>query len=355
MSCFRVLTLWLAILFVLSSMISSSVSYAATLVTAEVASRLLMNPTRSSPAVVVSLNQGHIPAQTSGVISEMRAKVGDTFNQGEILARVDCIDNNSKLTIEHAQFSQAKTQLLLNKRELVRGEELVKAKNIGEAELDRLLSAVTTAESLLKVQQAFLDMAKLNVERCSIKAPFDGVVTQRIASVGEMISYGKPVIEMVEVNDLEVSAKIANSDESSFNGASAYLFDVGSAQYQVALRTILPVIQSNEKSREARFVFIDKKAIPGSTGRLRWQSEMSYLPAHLLLKRDGKRGYFIVEQLGDKNSAKFIAVSSAEEGRPLAFNMTPNTRIITEGRHGLNDGDEIEVTKQSKMSHGDKS
>ena len=118
---------------------------------------------------------------------------------------------------------------------------------------------------------------------------------------------------------------------------------------------ILPVIQSNEKSREARFVFTDKKAIPGSTGRLRWQSEMLYLPAHLLLKRDGKRGYFIVEQLGDKNSAKFIAVSSAEEGRPLAFNMTPNTRIITEGRHGLNDGDEIEVTKQSKMSHGDKS
>ncbi len=180
--------------------------------------------------------------------------------------------------------------------------------------------------------------------------------TGRSSLIGSWGQYWyETVIEMVEVNDLEVSAKIANSDESSFNGASAYLFDVGSAQYQVTLRTLLPVIPSNEKSREARFVFTDKKAIPGSTGRLRWQSEMSYLPAHLLLKRDGKRGYFIVEQLGDKNSAKFIAVSSAEEGRPLAFNMTPNTRIITEGRHGLNHGDEIEVTKQSKMSHGDKS
>lgn len=360
MSFFRVIAFLLAFFAVLSSMIYSSVIYAATLVSTEEASRLLINPERSSPALVVSLNQGNIPAQTSGVISEIVAKVGDSFKQGETLARIDCVDNISRKKAESAKFSQANTELMLSKRELARGEKLVQQKNIGEAELDKLTSAVKVAQSLLNAQQAVLDMAALNVERCNIKSPYDGVVTKRIASTGEMIEYGKPVVEMIEMAELEVSAKIANSDEVSFNEAVAFVIDVNDEQFSVTLRTFLPIIETHVRSREARFVFSDKTAIAGSTGRLRWQSPLSYLPAHLLQKRDGKNGYFIVENANDKKLAKFIPVSSAEEGRPLLFNGTPNTNIVTDGRYGLNDGDEVELTTQSTQttqttkSHGDK-
>lgn len=338
-----------------SLIIASPFINAATLVTTENANKLLMNPTRSSPAVVVSLNQGNIPAQTSGVISQLLANVGDTIKKGETLAMVDCASNIYKQKAEAAKFSQSETQLLFNQRELKRGKKLVKQKNIGEAELDRIASAVDTARSLFQAQQAMLNMAVLDVERCDIKSPYDGVVTKRIASVGEMIEYGKPIVEMIEVTGLEVSAKIANGDEKSFKAAESFIIDAGGEQYNVTLRALLPVIQSNARSREARFIFSDKKALAGSTGRLRWQSPVSYLPAHLLQKRDGKRGFFIVEKRDGKNMAKFIAVSSAEEGRPLLFNESTNTKVVTDGRHGLNDGDEVELTKLSAKGSGDKS
>ena len=339
----------------LLSIFASPFIYAAKLVTVENANSLLMNPTRSSPAVVVSLNQGNIPAQTSGVINQLQANVGDVFNEGETLATVDCVDNVYKKQAEAAKYSQAETQLLFNKRELKRGEKLFKQSNIGEAELDRMSSAVDTAQSLFHAQQAILNMAVLNVERCNIKSPYNGVVTKRIASVGEMIEYGKPVVEMIEVTRLEVSAKIANSDEKSFKAAQSFTIDAGGEQYKVTLRALLPVIQSNARSREARFVFSENKAFAGSTGRLRWQSPVSYLPAHLLLKREGKSGYFIAENESGKNIAKFIKVSSAEEGRPILFNAEANTQVVTDGRHGLSDGDEVELTKSSAKAHGDKS
>lgn len=169
-----------------------------------------------------------------------------------------------------------------------------------------------------------------------------------------MIEYGKPVVEMIEVSALDVSAKIANSDEESFNAAKSFIIDVAGEQYNVTLRSLLPVIESNTRSREARFVFSDQKAIAGSTGRLRWQSPVSYLPAHLLQKRDGENGYFIVDSGGGKNTAKFISVSAAEEGRPLLFNAATDTKIVTDGRHGLNDGDEVELTTKNMKNHGDK-
>jgi len=336
-----------------SSIMLSPLIQASTLVTVEDAKDLLMNPTRSAPAIVISLNQGNIPAQTSGVLTKVLANVGDIVNKGETLALVDCINNIYKQKAEAAKFSQLKTQLLFNKRDLKRGQKLVKQNNIGEAELDRMSSAVDISRSELSVQQAILDMAFLRVSRCSIKAPYTGVVTKRIASVGEMIEYGKPVIEMLETNSLEVSAKIANSDEASFKEARSYIVDMSGKQYKVTLRALLPVIESNARSREARFIFSSSKAFSGSTGRLRWESPIAYLPAHLLQKRDGKNGYFIVDDSKSNKIAKFIEVLSAEEGRPLLFNATLHTKIVTDGRHSLQDGDEVDLTTLNMKDHED--
>lgn len=339
----------------LSSIIATSCTQASTLVSTETASELLMNPTRSSPAVVISLNKGNIPAQTSGVISKLLVNVGDTVNKGETIAVVDCVNNIFKQKAEAAKFSRAQTQLLFNKRELKRGKKLVQQKNIGEAELDRISIAVDNARSEYNAQQAALDIAVLNVERCNVKSPYLGVVTKRIASVGAMIEYGKPVVEMIETTGLEVSAKIANSDQASFNAAKSYVIDTGGKQYNVSLRALLPVIENNARSREARFIFTNETALAGSTGRLRWQSPIAYLPAHLLQKRNGKRGYFVVENQGGKNIAKFIEVTSAEEGRPLLFSQDQNINVVTDGRHNLNDGDEVKLTQSTLKSNGDNS
>ncbi|XPF93779.1 efflux RND transporter periplasmic adaptor subunit [Colwellia sp. RE-S-Sl-9] len=319
-------------------------SYASTLVIAEEAIDLLMYPTRSSPARVIALNQSLIPAQTSGVVTKLLVNVGDKVVKGEILATLDCDINLLTHKVQAAKYEQFYSLLLFNKRELVRGRSLLKQKNIGEAELDRLNNAVENSRAIIQTQKAEVDTALLNVERCNIKAPYDGVVTMRIANLGEMIDFGKPVVELIEDNRLEVSAKIATSDEQSFYQAKVYTLDIADHSYNVTLRSSLPVIEQNTRSREARFLFIDKQAIAGSTGRLRWKSPTPYLPAHLLQKREGQNGYFII----DDNKAKFITVEMAEEGRPIPYHLPHTSQIITDGRHGLNDGDTIQKTVTNK-------
>jgi RND family efflux transporter MFP subunit len=262
----------LSTLVLLSFFLTSSAYSASTLVTSEKASALLMYPTRSSPARVIALNHSVIPAQTSGVVKKLMVNVGDKVVKGEILATLDCNMNTLTHRSQSAKYEQIYSQLLFNKRELVRGRSLLKQKNIGEAELDRLNNTVEDSRALLQAQKAAVDSALLNVERCNIKAPYNGVVTKRIANLGEMIDFGKPLVELIEDTRLEVSAKIASSDELSFHQAKVYTLDVAGSLYNVTLRAFLPVIENNASSREARFLFMDEQAIAGNTGRLRWKS-----------------------------------------------------------------------------------
>ncbi len=324
---------------------ASQFSHADTFVISEEASDLLLHPTRSSPALVIALNHSVIPAQTSGVVTKLLVNVGDEVIKGEILATLDCQVNTFNHHSESAQYNQLYSELLFNKRELVRGRSLLKQKNIGEAELDRLNNVVENTRGLLQAKKAAVDNALLNVERCNIKAPFDGVVTKRIANLGEMINFGNPLVELIEDKLLEVSAKIASSDEESFHQATLYTLDINDELYTVTLRAYLPLIEDNARSREARFLFVDKQAVAGETGRLRWKSPLPYLPAYLLQKRNGISGYFIVEN----KKAKFVTVESAEEGRPIAYDLPASTQIITEGYQALKDGDAVKlITSNNK-------
>lgn len=320
---------------------SSTLVSAKTLVISEEASTVVIYPTRSAPAIVIALNQSVIPAQTSGVVTKLLVNVGDNVLKGEILATLDCQINVLNHRSQAATFEQLYSQLLFNKRELVRGRSLLEQKNIGEAELDRLNNAVENSRAILQMQKALVERASVNIERCNIKAPFNGIITKRLVSLGEMIDFGKPLVEIIENTRLEVSAKIAGGDEVSFNKAKTFTLDIAERLYNVTRRAFLPVIENNSRSREARFIFIDQQAIAGDTGRLRWKSASPYLPAHLLQKRQGKNGYFINEN----NIAKFIEVDTAQEGRPLVYVLGESTQIITQGHHGLKDGDPIKLKK----------
>lgn len=309
------------------------------LVSTTIANKLIFFPQRSAPAKVVPLNHSVIPSQISALVTNIPVNVGDKVKQGEVLTNLDCRNYQLIKRMENAQVNLLKNQLAFDQREVKRGKTLAKNKNIGDADLDRRETQLLNTQAQLIAQQAALNLAKLNEQRCEIKAPFDGVITERIASIGNMIDVGKPVIKMLEDNNMQVSALITSADMVSFKQAATYSFINNTISYSLSISSIVPLINENARSQEARFNFTSSFPIAGSSGRVIWQSPMPFLPAHLLVLRNKQYGYFIMHN----NKAKFIAVEDAEEGRPIPFHIADESLIIVEGRHGLNDGDKIRV------------
>lgn len=309
------------------------------LINTVIASELTFYPSRSAPAKVIPLNHSVIPSEISALITNIHVDVGQKVKKGQLLTSLDCRNNQLIKKSENAKVSSLKNQLAFDDREAKRGKKLALNKNIGDAELDRRETQLLNTQAQLITQKAAFALAKLNVKRCEIKAPFNGVITQRIASVGNMIDIGKPVIKMLEVENSQVSALIANADMASFQQAQKYSFISNDIIYPLSFSALVPLINDNARSQEARFTLLNNLAIAGSNGRLIWQSPYPFLPAHLLLLRNKVYGFFIIEN----NTAKFISVENAEEGRPIPLNIAEDSLIIVEGRHGLSDGDSVRV------------
>ncbi len=294
-------------------------------------SSLSFHPQRTAPAKVEAMNLSKIPAEISAIIVSIEIKPGSIVSQGDILAKLDCGDNQFRLTASSSLFEQTKQQLKFESKELKRAIKVATNSSLSKSEVERRQTTVNNLEFSIDSNKAAMEIAQRNVQRCNIVSPFAGLVSQRIANVGEMMTPGSAVVEIVQLHNLEVSATISISNISSFEMAESYSFVTNQHIFPIKLRAVFDYIANNSGSQQARFEFIDNSATIGSTGLLKWKSPELHLPAYLLSKRDGKIGVFI-EQAGIAN---FIEVEIAEEGRPFSIQLDSDDKVILDGRHQL--------------------
>ncbi len=309
----------------------------ATIVATKLASDLVLFPSKSAPANVAALNHSLIPALTSAVVSKFKVRIGDVVQEEAVLAELDCQENKLLLGKQKALESQLLSQLEFEEAELARGMRLLKQKSIGQAELDRRALQVKRIGAQVLGQKQSVELARLNVSYCLVKAPFAGVVSQRLANLGEVTVKGQPLISLLEVNNSEIAAQLPLMDIANLRIAKSLTFVSEGESFLVNLFHVLPLISDKTRSQEVRFTFVDEQALPGSTGRVNWVSKQAHIPANLLLRRDGKSGFFIVKD----NKSHFVEVKNVQEGRAIPFNLELSTLLIIDGRYGLVDGQTI--------------
>ncbi len=311
-------------------------------VTTESLESRLFYPDFSAPATVLSINISQISAETQGRILSLPAVVGDPVEKDAPLAELDCRDNLITQKQARAGLETARARLRLAQRQIKRSRSLVKSKSISEELLNQRETDVDTAKADLSLQQAAHEQALLAVERCRVTAPFSGVVSARLVGEGAWVSPGQAIIELTDSQRLEVSAKVALNHLASLNQATSFQFKSSRSSHLLSLSRAVPIIDTAGRNQEIRLVFEDEKALPGSSGRLLWKSRQSYLDADIPMRRNGGIGVFIA----DKGTARFIPLADALEGQPAKVDLPPDTALIIEGRHGLKDGDPIEIHKR---------
>lgn len=294
-------------------------------------------PQLEIPASVISLDDSKISAEVSAKIIAAQVQVGDAVSRGAVLFRLDARDFEISLEHARASLNALEARRKLARSQLERAASLVQKNFISRDALNQRQAEfeATTAEFL--AQRARITEIERNIEKCTVRAPFSGIVKARPGQVGEMASPGQPLVNLVNSEQLEVSAQIQPALVVAFKRNDAFQFVAHGDAYPLRLRALTPLFDARERSREARFVFAAKKAAPGESGVLRWQSNQPHIPANLLVERNGKLGVFVKQD----NLARFVELHGAETGRPAASDLPQQTPIIVDGRFGLNDGDRV--------------
>lgn len=290
--------------------------------------------TDSVPAEVVSLNRALISAELNARVVAVEAQVGDRVARDDVLARLDCRDYEIQQDQAQAALQRLEAQMELAESQLRRAAQLARERNISEDELDRARSELAVRRAQRTEQAANLASAQRNLVKCSIRAPFDGVIGARHAQLGALAAPGEPMFEVVDVETVEVSARLRPDDVDSLLQSKEARFQTSDRRFPVTVRAVVPAADPRSRDQEVRLRFNQARAIPGLSGRLTWTLQDLRLPAELLVQRDGQLGVFIV----NNSAAHFIALPGAQEGRDSPAQLASDTRIVVQGQVGLIDG-----------------
>ncbi len=135
-----------------------------------------------------------VEAKVSGRIEQLLVVPGQLVKAGEKLVLVDAHEIKSRLDQAAAARQQAES-------ELKRDTDLMQQKILSAAEFD-------TAQSKFRIAAAAEAEAKSMLDYTLIVAPFDGVITRKIADVGDLAAPGKPLLQMENPDTLRLEADV---------------------------------------------------------------------------------------------------------------------------------------------------
>ncbi|TNF92204.1 MAG: efflux RND transporter periplasmic adaptor subunit [Gammaproteobacteria bacterium] len=300
------------------------------------------------PGTVISRHDTRVAAEVEGRLLKV-LEVGDRVKTGEVVARQDERDYQLTLDVAQADVAREQSRLAFLNKEVKRLSRLAKSDNVSATQLDQTQSDRDISRQELQAAKARVSRAEHDIERIQIRAPFDGVVTERYKRTGEWAESGDELVRIANETDLEITAHVPAvcvpyihiDDElmmSSKNSASTAskarvraivpVGDLQSGLYEIllipeqgqwkagqSLRVTVPV----DKPREALVVPRDA----------------------LVIRRDSISVFKIVDQKAEKVSVK-TGIASGQNIEVIG-KLKAGDKVVIRGNERLQPGQQINI------------
>lgn len=200
---------------------------------------------------IVSQNNSEIAADVSGRLIEL-ANLGDHVKKDQIIAKLDDRAFKLKFNEEQALVANAKAKLAFEKSEVTRKKTLVAKKLISDKELEESVSNYSIAQANLAAAQAKFAQIKQDIAYTQLKAPFDGIVAERLRNQGEYVNNGNAIIRLVETANVEASIFAPLTAYRYLKQTKALAVKSPLGEGSAAIKAIIPVADSRSHLMEVR-------------------------------------------------------------------------------------------------------
>ena len=324
---------------------------------------------RSFPGIVQASKMADLGFQVSGVLVSLPFREGERVSKRKVIAQLRNDEFQARVHTMQASLEQARaglraaeSRLTNSKTESERFGRLVESTAVSRSDYESAQAAYRAAQEDYTAQQAAirgiegqLAEAKLLLGDSSLRAPYDGVVAQRLAEVGQNIFPNSPVIRFQNVNDIDIVVDVPEGFVGSGLRASAIeksvaeLSTVPSRQFPVRIKEIAQIADPRTQVFQVRF---SMKAPAGVTA-------LPGMTANVTITTRGNRG------LENRPVVPISAVSKLSTGEQVVWllgaDQTVHHRMVTLGAptadqieilSGLQSGDRIVVAGTTFLHEG---
>ncbi|MGB5209078.1 MAG: efflux RND transporter periplasmic adaptor subunit [Gammaproteobacteria bacterium] len=306
----------------------------------------LLAPSLELPGTVVSRNDAKLSAEVPGQL-QFVAEVGTVVEQGDVVARID----DTYLTLQRREYrgivarESSRREFLEKEAGRLRtlAAENVAARNL----LDQTESELQAAISELEVAGARLNQIEVQLSKTRIRAPFPGVVTERLQNPGEHTSAGVEVIRLVQPDDLEVVARAPLASLNFVAEGSELVVRTDYARGVGQVRTLVPFSDGRSHLFEIRVTVPASPWRVGESVRLAVPSaepiEVLAVPRDaLVLRREGSSIYRVLE---DGTAERVTVTTGLGAGGMIQITggIDAGDRVIIRGAERLRPGQKVSV------------
>ena len=150
--------------------------------------------------------------RVSGTLSRVNAEKGASVKRGALLATLDPRDFNTRISQAQSALSQAEAQYKNVQTDFKRYENLYKQRAIAKAQYDSVKTQVDVAKSAVDSAQANLKSARDSLRDTELRAPFDGVISDRKVENFQDITAKQTIFTLQDLNTLEIVFSIPDND-----------------------------------------------------------------------------------------------------------------------------------------------
>lgn len=296
------------------------------------------------PGAVVPDQKAKIASRIMGYIKNFDVKVGQKVKRGDLLFSIDSTDVNSQIEQASSGYQQAVAALKDAKLDYDRFSQLYADNSVSKQQFDKISLQFQVAQQNLAAAQSGLTQAKAQLKYAHVKAPFDGVIVEKLADAGDLAAPGHPIVMIENLSSLSVQTEAAEDLFAVLRpGDEAEIRMDGQAEPLVG--TIYTLVSSANAKTRTHTVKLSLPEInnvnSGTFARVsfkRGERQTILVPSSALVVRSGIEGVFVIQD----GRAYFRMVRSGQK-------LNDQVEI----QAGLNLGDEIVTSGQMSLLNGD--
>ena len=303
------------------------------------------------PGTVESKTVSLVASEVEGLVVEFLVSEGDTVSKGQALARLRITNRELQRDAIQAQLKEANARQQQAEVNLGRAAELLEGKVIAREQYDDRLYEFNAWQG--RVEQLTAERARINddIARSTIHAPFAGVVTVKRTEVGQWLSVGGPVVEILSMRELEVRVEVPEHyfRNLAVGAQAAVTFEsLPGVEIRGRITAIIP-----RADLQAR-TFPLKVTIPNQGGRIgvgmlaqvSFQAGESHLatvvPKDAIIRRGPQEFVYVMN--GD-NTAGLVPVETGQGAGSwveVRGPIQPGQKVITRGNERLAPGQPVQ-------------
>ena len=350
---------------------------------------------------VVPFRASELAAEFDGVVEEVLVEEGDKVTQGTPLIRIRSVpfeleyeqadararaaeaqlaeleagSRPEEVTMASGRLAESKAMLANAERDYLRQEQLLGEKSASEQDYENARQRYQTMQALVRISEANNEMvvngprseaiefargqaaaaraqarlAKDNLERATVRAPYDGAVTRRLVDPGSWVGKGDTVVHFQDASKVyvRINAPEGFYNRISLGDSTEFSFDAAPNQtFRGTLDQIIPRSDPTSRAFPVKLIVDNSEGhlAPGMLARGTIEPPGSgqsvIVPKDALVARGPKPTVFRVKQADGKPTAEGVEV---ETGRYFGtavevYGLEPNDEVVVRGNERLMDG-----------------